>query len=95
MNEMGKHLIELYGKDELIKRFGTLQPTVTQRANELELLWFAYGEDNEINRTELDLDEFGYASEFSNMLRTTYGPFNVVFRGVRIRFKDEADAVLA
>jgi len=93
MDYIGKNLIEFYGKDELMARFGTLQPTAIQRANEMEFLWFLYGDEHEIYKHDLDLDEFETTAGFVNMLRKTYGPFNVLSRGLRIRFKDEANAV--
>lgn len=91
---MGKNLIAFYGEAELMSRFGTTQPTIGQRQNELDFLWFAYGKENEINTNDLDVSrDYAHVATFRSLLRKEYGAFNVIIRGDRIRFKDEAEAV--
>jgi len=91
---IGVNLIKFYGRDELMERFGTVTPTLAQRKNELEFLWFAFGEANEINTCDLDVSaDYDNTVAFKSIVRKEYGPFNVIVRGDRMRFKEEADAV--
>lgn len=80
----------MYGvtDQEMMDRFGTTTPSIAHRTKYFYDLWVEYGEENELNLRDLNLGT-NYA-KFSYQIRTTYGFFDVVRRGLKIRVKDRA-----
>lgn len=86
--ELGKGLREFYTDEELIKRFGTVNPTLQQRTDEFNLLWHLFGENNEVDTRDLDVTK-----EQVSLERKRLGAFDIVSKGRRLRFRNKEDMV--
>lgn len=80
-------LVEFYGKENLMREFGTLSPTVTERTEFFDRLWDEFGEEHEITITA------GYSRAAS--VRRELGPFNVIRHGSNLRFRNKEDMTYA
>lgn len=87
-------LLKFYTPEKLMKVFGTVTPTLNERTDYFDGLWFLFGEENEINVLSLLVPKEYSRTDFVSKLRKEYGPFNVVRRGFRMRFRSQEDAVL-
>lgn len=85
-------LTKFYTEEQLMKAFGKLDPDLNERTDYFDGLWFAFM-DNEISTRDIMAPEGMTMSQLISKLRREYGPFNIVRRGQRLRFRHAEDAV--
>lgn len=79
-------LTEFYGGEEQVKKhFGKTNPTVSERTEYHSKLWKEFGKESEIHLPNLTIDEI-------LNIRREYGPFNVVSKNKKLRFRYTDDA---
>lgn len=87
-------LVDFYGKENLMREFGTLSPTVTERTEFFDRLWDEFGEEHEITITaSVTTGTPGYSRAAS--VRRELGPFNVIRHGSNLRFRNKEDMTYA
>ena len=85
-------LTKFYTPELMLKYFGKLNPDLEERTKFFDQLWDDLGSSNELSvKSMIRNNETMHASEIVSKVRRQYGPFNVVRRGLRLRFRNRED----